>query len=346
MKLLQQQVVKDESDQVLLRSKIRAVARRMGFANEIAERIVLVSNEMSSNLLKFAARTGMIQLWESNRPNALDLFVMDYGPGISDISLATRDGYTTAGTMGKGLGAIVRLADASGFYSQKINEMSPESWHGFAGWARFLSEHDDAGYHRDDYGCYLRAYQDDRYNGDGIYIQHRASQLRWLHMDGLGHGLGAAEVVLKVRHALNMDMPLDELLSAISEQLRGSRGAVGILGEVVRTQDINQASLCGVGDMHAFHVKPTGRNDMRLAEGILGHEHQRVFVQSFELADDDLVITASDGIRRNWSLSSFPGLWRQHPQLIALFLGQMASRHIDDKSLFVIGPLHINIKGN
>ncbi|AOU98879.1 hypothetical protein BI364_13740 [Acidihalobacter yilgarnensis] len=335
-KLLLEQIIRDESGQVLLRSRLRAVARRMGFSSAARERMELVCNEMTSNQIKFSAGTGVVQLWESAWPAAIDLFVLDYGPGIVDLPAASRDGYTTAGTMGKGLGAIKRLADNSAFYSQSARTSAATGWHGMSVWARFYQdrsvEPEAAPPAR--VGMYLRAYQDDRYNGDGLFVQSRGQRTRWLHLDGLGHGIAAAEVVHPLRQMLDMDVSLDELMGAISKRLRGGRGAVGLLGEV--DAYAGTASLCGVGDMLAYHVNENARHEIALAPGILGHAHRRAELQTMTFPAWDMIITASDGIRRNWLISTFPGLWCLHPQMIALFLGQIVSRGNDDKSLFVI----------
>ncbi|MHB8551881.1 MAG: ATP-binding protein, partial [Acidiferrobacterales bacterium] len=97
VRLLVEQSVKSESGQVLLRSKLRAVSRRMGFSQIARERMELVCNEMVTNQMKFANGSGLVQIWEMHVPQpALDIFALDYGPGIPDVELAQRDGVTTA----------------------------------------------------------------------------------------------------------------------------------------------------------------------------------------------------------------------------------------------------------
>ena len=335
IKLLLEQVVRDDSGQVLLRSKLRAVTRRMGFSDAARERMELVCNEMASNQIKFAAGTGMIQLWEGTAPPALDLFVLDYGPGVPNLRAALEDGYTTAGTMGKGLGAIRRLADESELYSLPAGVQPRAPWHGMCAWARFYLDGD---VQRRVYqtGAYLRAYQDDRYNGDCLCTRAADGRLRWLHMDGLGHGAAAADVVENVEQALDPDAPLEQIMETLSVRLQGGRGAVGVVAEMDAAA--GAVTVCGVGDMTAHLIRNGERRQITFAPGILGHAHRRPEVLSLALPPQTLVITASDGVRRDWTLETFPGLWRLHPQLIALLLGQVAARGNDDKSLFVIRP--------
>jgi len=332
VKLLLDLPIGDDSGPVLLRSKVRAVCRRMGFADALRERMELVCNELSSNQLKYARGRGTVQLWEqTGAAPAVDIFSFDFGDGIANLDDALSDGFTTGGTMGKGLGAVARLSHQCDFYSLPPTQRRGQPWHGTAVWARF---HEGAAADRGawEYGIYLRAYQDDRYNGDGIYLDERGGQLRWLHMDGLGHGREAAEVVDSMEGVLDDHTPLERTLGNISVALRGSRGAVAIMAALDPRR--REVELCGVGDMSAMALAGGGRQSMSFAPGVLGHAHGHFKCGTLGLADD-VVLTASDGLRSSWDEKSFPGLWSRHPQLIALLLGNAVGRTNDDKSVFV-----------
>src|SRR3990172_4243081 len=232
MKLLIEQGAKGDSGVVLLRSKLRAVSRRMGFSDLKREHMELVCNEMVTNQNKFAEGNGLVQIWESNYPApALDMFAFDYGKGILNVQSAIRDGYTTAGTMGKGLGAIQRLSDQSEIYSLPVEHAKDSDWHGTAVWSRFYRNASDPQYFHD-LGAYTRAYQDSSFNGDLIQIRVGTSKTRWLHMDGLGHGREAAEVVEGIGNFLDEETPVDGLMQRLSTQLEGTRGAVAMISEV------------------------------------------------------------------------------------------------------------------
>jgi len=333
-RLLIEQPVKNESGQVLLRSKLRAVSRRMGFSQIARERMELVCNEMLTNQMKFANGSGLIQIWEISTPKpALDFFALDYGPGIPDLEQAMRDGFTTANTLGKGLGAIRRLAHESEIYSLPPGLATDTPWHGTAIWTRFyIGESGSTTPHQ--YGGYLRAYQDDLFNGDILAVAGTATHTRWLHMDGLGHGREAAETVMGAEAVLREDAPLSELMASLDRRLAGSRGAVGMVCEADHLE--KTLSFVGVGDMSAFLICNGDRHGVAFAPGILGHDHRSFRVESLSFQPQALFLTNSDGLRRNWTLKSFPGLWRLHPQLIAFLFAQVMSRGNDDRSLFVI----------
>jgi anti-sigma regulatory factor (Ser/Thr protein kinase) len=334
-KLLLDQPISDDSSQVLLRSKLRAVSRRMGFKDALRERIELVCNELVTNQLKYAGRRGLMQVWEHANDEfaALDLFALDYGPGIPNLPAALQDGYTTSGTMGKGLGAIQRLSSECAFYTLPRGLAHESPWHGTAVWVRFHAS-EKPNERSFQYGHFLRAYQDDVHNGDCICVLPAGHGVRWLHADGLGHGKEAAEALIGADKVLDPLTPLDGTLQTLSRQLRGGRGAVAMACEIdFQTRLLR---VCGVGDMGAFLVCNGERRMLNFAPGVLGHEHRSFEVMEFPFPQQALFITGSDGLRRNWTLNTYPGLWRLHPQLIALLLGNVATRNNDDKSIFVI----------
>ena len=334
MKLLIEQGAKGDSGVVLLRSKLRAVSRRMGFSDIKREHMELVCNEMVTNQNKFAEGNGLVQIWESNNPvPALDLFAFDYGKGILNVPNAIQDGYTTAGTMGKGLGAIRRLSDQSEIYSLPVEHAGDSDWHGTAVWSRFYRNESDPEYFHD-LGTYTRAYLDSTFNGDLIQVCNGTSKTRWLHMDGLGHGREAAEVVEGIGYFLDEKTPVDGLMQRLSTQLQGTRGAVAMISEIDHASQ--SMTISGVGDMVAHLISKGDKKAITFSPGVLGHAHRSLETFSFPFPDQALLITASDGLRRSMTLRTFPDLWRLHPQLIALVLGQVMGRHNDDRSVFTI----------
>lgn len=335
VKLLLEKATLEESAQVLVRSKLRAVSRRMGFSEVQRERMELVCNEMMTNQSKYAGGNGEIQLWEAADPRpALDLFALDRGPGVSNLPAAMEDGFSSSGSLGKGLGAIRRLTHACEFYTLPRG-IEPESpWHGFAVWARFfLDERPSASTY--EFGSYLRAYQDGVYNGDCIRLRLHNGTVQWLHMDGLGHGAEAAEVVEDKGDLLDADDAAPQgIIDALSHRLRGTRGAVAMA--VALDAASGSGAICGVGDMAAFLICNGQKRVISFSPGILGHSHRSLESTILPFPRQALLLTASDGLRRNWGLQTFPGLWRLHPQLIALLLGSVAGRSNDDQSVFAI----------
>lgn len=342
-RLLYNSPVQNESALILLRSKLSAIAQRLGFADGKRENMLLVASEMVSNQVKHANGRGLFQIWQQPGP-ILDILALDFGSGISCLSQAQQDGYSSANTLGKGLGSIYRLSDESFVYTLQESLPPIKKWSGTVFLSRFHpgSKKNDSGKETNaarDYstaleiGLYSRSLSDNRYNGDRIYLQKTGDTLRWLHLDGLGHGEQAQAATANLAsHLSHCDTPAS-VLAAVDRQLKGTRGAVAIIGEFGRSG--KALSILGVGDMHAHVMHDEEMQRVAFAPGVLGKEHHIPTPFQFDFGKRCLVITASDGIRRNWDISNFPGLFHQHPQLIAYTLGNIMGRISDDQSLCV-----------
>lgn len=334
-RLLFDSTVRNESALILLRAKLAVIAQRLGISELKTENMLLVASELVSNNIKYAGGRGMIQVWQQPGP-VLDLVSLDFGPGIADLELAERDGYSTANTLGKGIGAVRRLSDEVYIYTQLLNAVQQKKWSGTVFLARFFAGNapKSAPLRGVRMGLYSRAMSDSRYNGDRIYLRHGGHKLHWLHLDGLGHGEHAQEATDSLAAQLaHAGSPVD-ILEAVDRQLEGTRGAVAVSGEIDLAQQTMQ--IAGVGDMHA-HVHDKSRvESVPFAPGVLGREHRTLSVFHSGFDKQGLVITASDGIRRNWDGASFVGLFNKHPQLIAYTMGNIMGRVSDDQSICVL----------
>ncbi len=332
-RLLFNNATQSESSLILLRSKLVAITQRLGIDERKREAMLLVASELVSNNVKHAGGRGMVQLWQQPG-GALDLLSLDFGPGIANLATAEVDGYSTASTLGKGLGAIRRMSDESHIYTQQAHPGLQRKWTGTVILARFYATREkrdaQSGF---SFGLYSRSLADDRYNGDRIYLHKDGKLLRWLHLDGLGHGAKAQTATADLAiHLANHDAP-DAVLAAVDRQLHHGRGAVAISAEIDLARQ--QVRLCGVGDMSAHLYDQERMQHISFAPGILGREHRSVTVTESAFARKSVILTASDGIRRHWNEANFAGLFSQHPQLIAYTLGNIMGRISDDQSLCV-----------
>ncbi len=157
--------------------------------------------------------------------------------------------------------------------------------------------------------------------------------LRWLHLDGLGHGEEAhAATANQSNNLLNHDNPT-AILASVDQKLHTTRGAVAITGEIDLAR--YELQLSGVGDMSAHIYNQEQMQQITFAPGILGREHRSANVLQSSFGKKCVIVTASDGIRRNWDTNNFKGLFNQHPQLIAYTLGNIMGRISDDQSICV-----------
>lgn len=99
-----------ETDIAVARNEVRAAAVRMGFSIVDQTRLTTVASELARNIIKYAVRGRVIigMVHDASR-QGLRLIFEDNGPGIANIELAMRDGFTTGGGLGKGLPGSRRL---------------------------------------------------------------------------------------------------------------------------------------------------------------------------------------------------------------------------------------------
>lgn len=102
--------IRSENDVVLVRRIVRKWATELGFSLVDQTKIVTAASELARNTLIHGGGgdVHLESLAEGSR-KGLRLIFVDRGPGIPDIELALRDGYTTGSGLGLGLSGSKRL---------------------------------------------------------------------------------------------------------------------------------------------------------------------------------------------------------------------------------------------
>jgi len=101
--------VQSEPDVVTVRRRVRDASARLGFSLVDQTKVVTAASELARNTIIYGGG-GTLQMELLNGPrNGLRLIFEDKGPGIADIDLALRDGFTTGSGLGLGLGGAKRL---------------------------------------------------------------------------------------------------------------------------------------------------------------------------------------------------------------------------------------------
>ncbi|MDH5366015.1 MAG: ATP-binding protein [Cyclobacteriaceae bacterium] len=101
-----------DSDVEYAVNRTNLIAHNFGFADRERNVLTIMVSELARNIYKYA-KTGVIviQKIEKNNKKGLEIIAEDNGPGISDIELALKDGYSSNGTLGLGLAAVKRMSD-------------------------------------------------------------------------------------------------------------------------------------------------------------------------------------------------------------------------------------------
>ena len=98
-------------DVVLIRQAVRAAAVDLRFSLVDQTKIVTAASELSRNTLDYGGGgTVRLQVLQDGGRRGLRLIFEDKGPGITDVERALKDGYTTGGGLGLGLGGARRLS--------------------------------------------------------------------------------------------------------------------------------------------------------------------------------------------------------------------------------------------
>lgn len=110
--------LKGSNDVVLARQKVRQLAVELRFSLVDQTKLVTAASELARNALDHGKGGSMtVEVLANGARSGLRMIFEDQGPGIADIEQALKDGFTTGGGMGLGLGGSKRL----------VNEFSIES---------------------------------------------------------------------------------------------------------------------------------------------------------------------------------------------------------------------------
>ena len=97
---------------VTVRQAVRAKAEELRFSLVDQTRIITAASELARNTLQHGGGGSVaIEIVENGIRRGLRLTFKDQGPGIPDLELAMKDGYTTGGGLGLGLSGSKRLVN-------------------------------------------------------------------------------------------------------------------------------------------------------------------------------------------------------------------------------------------
>lgn len=105
-------VIVKEQDVVPFRNRVKEYAAKIGMGLVNQTKLITAASELVRNMLRYAnGGDAIIEIVSLGRENGIRLIFADKGPGISDIELAMKDGYTTGKSLGLGLPGTKRLVN-------------------------------------------------------------------------------------------------------------------------------------------------------------------------------------------------------------------------------------------
>src|SRR5512147_2654488 len=109
--------IEDSSQVGEARRTAMAIASHANLDDVSAGKLSIIVNELATNILKHA-KHGEILLGNVRGERTVDVIALDQGPGIENLEFAMRDGFSSSGTAGQGLGAVNRQSTVCEVYTR------------------------------------------------------------------------------------------------------------------------------------------------------------------------------------------------------------------------------------
>jgi anti-sigma regulatory factor (Ser/Thr protein kinase) len=317
-------------------------AARAGLDEPRTAAAALVATELATNLLKHGGGGQVLidvvdpPLPEDGAPMMVQIAAIDHGQGMADVRAALRDGYSTARSLGAGLGTCRRIADDFGLYSvpgrgtvtlarvgTRANESAP------AAPVRV--------------GGVNVPFAGAEYSGDAWAWARSGDLLTLMMADGLGHGPEAARASTAATRALHgsAHLPPAKALVHLDSALRGTRGAAVAVAQLDTRAGVLR--FAGVGNIGARLREGDRWRSLLSRPGIVGvHRHATQREDRMPWAADRMLILHSDGLPSRWTPPSDPDLLAADPAVVAAVALRDASSSArpvrDDTAVAVLAP--------
>lgn len=322
--------VTDQSYVSGARRETEAIARRIGLGADDVGRAALIATELATNLAKHGGG-GRILVQPLPTPTVagLEMIAIDRGRGIADIAQSLRDGVSTYGSAGTGLGAIHRQSDEFDIYSAPGR--------GTALLARIWPHRKLPPAETARIGAVTVPKPEEQVCGDSYGVAISGMTVSAMLVDGLGHGVAAHDAAEEARRLFHRGFQSSPIaaIRAIHAGLRATRG--GAVGVLALDLAASRLVFCGLGNIAGLAAAGGSVRRFVSMNGIAGHTAERL--QEFIYPCDGpglVVVLHSDGLSANWSLDRYAGLAGRHPSLIAAVLYRDLSRGRDDSTVLVI----------
>jgi anti-sigma regulatory factor (Ser/Thr protein kinase) len=321
--------LRDPSGAGEARRRAVVLAERLGFDEEQRGRIAIAVTEACTNVLRHGKGGELLLAVGAN--DVLEMLAIDRGGGM-DVDACLRDGYSSAGTRGEGLGAIRRQSDLFDAWSGPPGTVLFAQWKGpqnaLPGPAGPCGNVQC--------GAVSVPKPGEEACGDDWAAAQSGDRRLFLVVDGLGHGPSAATAARTAVETFraNVERSPEALLEVLHEALRPTRGAAAAIAEL----DLARSELryAGVGNIAASIVGPDRVSALVSMNGILGHGVHRRQQFSQPWSRDALLVMHSDGLGMGWKLGRYPGLAARHPAVIAGVLYRDFGRDRDDATVLVV----------
>ena len=306
------------------------LATRLGLSERRVADLSILTAEVAGNLVKHADQGSiLVRVVRTEQQAGVEIIAIDHGPGMADLALSMGDGHSTAGTLGIGLGAIVRQSSWSDLHSVpgKGTVLVAQVWPADPPeptWATGLT----------------RPLTGESVSGDAFAVRELDGRRQVLMCDGLGHGgLAAAAAQEAVRaFAEAPTQPPAAMLETLHRRMNHTRGAAVAVAELDPAGGPGGAGIvryAGLGNISGTVIGSAGRRGMISLPGIAGHQRRQIRQYDYPITPDAIVLMHSDGVVDRWDPADYPGLLSHSPALIAATVLRDAGVRRDDAGVLV-----------
>lgn len=335
----------DEQTQIgAARRAAVALAQAHHVASDAIGRLAIIATEAATNIVRHAGRGYVVlRAFAVRGTPVVELLALDKGPGIPDVHRAMRDGYSTIGTAGQGLGGIERLADVFGIHSQR--GMGTAVFARVGDRARRATGAPGSTPVADDLGVVCMPLHGQTECGDAWQVVIGRQQTSVLVVDGLGHGPDAADAAVAAMAAFSssINAPLETMLTALDANMRETRGAAVSIA-VIDTA-LQRMQFGGIGNVEGRVLSGGTTEHLIPQNGIVGHGMPTPRSTNVAWAAGSRLVMHSDGIVPRWRLDVYETGATLHPALLAGLIYRDFARDRDDATVLVLCDTNAKERG-
>jgi anti-sigma regulatory factor (Ser/Thr protein kinase) len=306
----------------------------LGLSDEVRSNIGIVATELATNVFRHGGGGHFVlRPLNDDGPAGVELLGIDHGPGMANVADCLRDGFSSAGSMGTGLGAMQRIASEFDVYSapgkgtvvavrlRTGRRLQPARAAGAVG------------------VCLPKPGETEC--GDGWTAVMEGARTTICVVDGLGHGPAAADAAAAAAEAFTRSArggPA-EVLEALNLALRSTRGAA--VAVAVADAEAESVRYGGIGNISGTILSPASARSMVSHNGIVGHQMRRVQEFDYPWPAGATMLLHSDGLTTHWRAESYPGVLQHDPVLLCALLYRDQTRGRDDTTIVACrAPVH------
>jgi anti-sigma regulatory factor (Ser/Thr protein kinase)/serine/threonine protein phosphatase PrpC len=309
------------------------MAAAIGLDETAREEVAIAASELAANLVKHAGGGSLTLMPLVQRGRAgIQIESVDSGGGIADVSQAMVDGFSTAGSLGYGLGTVNRLMD----------ELEVTSHQGSAGGTRIVCRR----WFREhalsarpcplSFGAATRPRPHMTENGDAFVLKRWGESGLVAVIDGLGHGQFARRAAQVARQYVeaHYDQPLEAIFRGVERACRATRGVVMALARFDWGRPL--LTFASLGNVEVRVFDNSNPMNFILRRGIIGANAPLPVVTEHPWDPRSVLVLHSDGVRAHWRWEDFPDLAAASATVAALHLLRALAKDDDDATVVVV----------